>query len=216
MSLWTYINGTVTVSPMGRTQEEKEYILKTVLNHLPLVTGSEEDMHVDVLLKKSGCRSSCSHDEFQMMTNNLVDRYGCKNRDKGWMNMYEDYIIVVHGSLRDRVFEETYKEFIKWLTRLSKRVDVRDVLVQINGDDLSGNGFRKEIITNKEVSRHFDTQFGQMFENPSWCNDDGEPNWCEYLMWEANKGSGLPRLLEYKYYNNEENDKLVESWIERK
>lgn len=46
MSYWTYINGTITVSPMGRTQPEKRYILETVLNHLPRVTGSEGDMNV--------------------------------------------------------------------------------------------------------------------------------------------------------------------------
>ena len=29
MSSWTYINGTITVSPIGRTQPEKKYILDT-------------------------------------------------------------------------------------------------------------------------------------------------------------------------------------------
>lgn len=28
MSNWTYINGTITVRPMGRTQPEKRYILE--------------------------------------------------------------------------------------------------------------------------------------------------------------------------------------------
>ena len=46
MSNWTYVMGQIIVAPMGRTQNEKEYILKTVLDHLPLVTGSEEDMQV--------------------------------------------------------------------------------------------------------------------------------------------------------------------------
>ena len=46
MSFWTYLTGTVTVRPMGRTQAEKRYILDTVLEHLPLVTGSEKDMNV--------------------------------------------------------------------------------------------------------------------------------------------------------------------------
>lgn len=43
MSWWTHINDTITASPMGRTQAEKRYILETVLDHLPLVTGSERD-----------------------------------------------------------------------------------------------------------------------------------------------------------------------------
>ena len=51
MSSWTYINGTVTVHPMGRTQPEKRYILETVLNHLPRVTGSEGDMDVYIIQK---------------------------------------------------------------------------------------------------------------------------------------------------------------------
>ena len=73
MSWWTYLHGTVTVRPMGRTQAEKRYILDTVLEHLPLVTGSERDMNVYVI-QKNGESSSCSCDEFGESTNNLVDR----------------------------------------------------------------------------------------------------------------------------------------------
>lgn len=51
MSYWTYINGTITVRPMGRTQPEKRYILETVLNHLPRVTGSEGDMNTYIIQK---------------------------------------------------------------------------------------------------------------------------------------------------------------------
>lgn len=53
MSYWTYVNGTVIVSPMGRTQAEKRYILDTVLSHLPRVTGSEGDMNVYVIQSNS-------------------------------------------------------------------------------------------------------------------------------------------------------------------
>lgn len=56
MSYWTYVNGTVIVSPMGRTQAEKRYILDTVLSHLPRVIGSEGDMNVYVI-QKSGFNS---------------------------------------------------------------------------------------------------------------------------------------------------------------
>ena len=75
MSYWTYINGTITVRPMGRTQPEKRYILETVLNHLPRVTGSEGDMNT-YIIQKNGYNSSCSCDEFGEVTNNLVDRIG--------------------------------------------------------------------------------------------------------------------------------------------
>ena len=62
---------------MGRTQAEKRYILDTVLEHLPLVTGSERDMNVYVI-QKNGDSSSSSCDEFGEVTNNLVDSYGNK------------------------------------------------------------------------------------------------------------------------------------------
>lgn len=72
MSSWTYITGTITVSPMGRTQHEKTYILNTVLDHLPRVTGSEGDMDIYVN-QKNGTNSSSSADEFGYCTNNLED-----------------------------------------------------------------------------------------------------------------------------------------------
>lgn len=208
MSWWTYINGTITVSPMGRTQEEKEYILKTILKHLPNVTGSENDMYIKVIEKESGCTSSSSHDEFGMRTDNLIDRYGQRSYHRGWLETNEHYIIIVYGSFRDRVFNETYKEFIKWITRLAKRIDIVDVLVKVDGYD------RSEIIANKEI-KGFKTQFGQMFEYPSWANDTGEPTWCEYLMWDRAKNSMLPNKLQYKYFADEENDKVVEMLMER-
>lgn len=196
MSMWTYINGVITVDPMGRTQEEKEYILKTVLKHLPNVTGSERDMYIKIM-EKEGYSSSCSHDEFGMMSDNLIDCYGQRSRKRGSLLCNEEYLIIVYGSFRDRVFERTYREFIKWLTRLAKRVSIEDVLVKIDGIN------RSEIITNKNLGlKHsYDTQFGQMFESPSWI--DGEPTWCEYLMWDRDDESGLPELLKLKYCRGE-------------
>ena len=53
MSDWTYIHGTIVVSPIGRTQEEKKYVLDTVLKHLPNIPSSEEGMNTYVI-KKNG------------------------------------------------------------------------------------------------------------------------------------------------------------------
>lgn len=81
MSSWCYITGTITVSPIGRTQAEKRYVLDTVLAHLPIVSGSEKDMDVYVI-QKNGHNSFSSCDEFGERTNNLVDRYGQKIKSK--------------------------------------------------------------------------------------------------------------------------------------
>ena len=206
MSFWTYLTGTVTVRPMGRTQAEKRYILDTVLEHLPLVTGSERDMNVYVI-QKNGDSSSSSCDEFGEVTNNLVDSYGNKSRKRGWLRTQDEYILVVDGSLRDRMFDQTYKEFMNWLCRLGKRVGIEDVLVEVKGYDKS------TIIRNTNIQKEkylWKKSFSQLFEDPTWCNDTGEPNWCEFMMYDRAKKSDYPMLLAYKYFNDKENDEEVE------
>ncbi len=208
MSDWSYIHGTIVVEPLGRTQHEKTYILNTVLDHLPRVTGSEGDMNVYVIPKK-GHDFSQNCDEFGMCTNNLTDWYGNKSQKRGWLKTQADYILVVDGALRDRTFEETKREFSKWLCRLAKRVIVNHLCVELE------NACRimlfKDDITTNDV-------FYNMWESPSWTvvpkieiGNEPEPrvNWCEYLMWEEGIDSNLPMLLKYKYYDDKANDAAV-------
>ena len=145
------------------------------------------------------------------MTNNLVDRYGYKSRSRGWLQTQDEYILVVNAALRDREFEQTYREFMKWFVRLCKRVGCEDVLVEIKGYDKS------TVIKDRNIQRKkysWKSVFDGLFEDPSWCNDskDGykEPNWCEFMMWNRAKNSDYPMTLAYKYFNDEENDKEVE------
>ena len=39
MSHWTFITGVVEVTPAGETQPQLRYVLDTVLEHLPVVSG---------------------------------------------------------------------------------------------------------------------------------------------------------------------------------
>lgn len=200
MSWWTYVNGTVTVSPMGRTQAEKKYILDTVLDHLPLVTGSERDMEIYTIQKRE-TNGSCSCDEFGYATNNLIDSYGQKSRKNGWLNTQDEYILVVNRSFRDRMFNETIREFNNWLCRLAKRVRVEDVFVEVKGYE------------QRKIIRNTNDAYGKMFENPSWYkskNEDEDVNWCEYLMWDRMKDCQYPMQLGYKYFADKDNDKEVE------
>ena len=197
MSHWTHIIGTIRVSPMGRTQPEKRYILDTVLAHLPLVTGSERDMEVHVNLG-GGSSSSSSCDEFQMCTDKGKDWYGDRKDRHGWFDMEEDYLLTLVGNLRDREIEETFKEFQKWLTRLAKRIIIDEICVKIYA-------YEREIIISDA------NPYSDMFEWPSWTKDsEGEPNWCEYLMWDRWGDTPLPLELIYKYYNDDEADEEFE------
>lgn len=203
MSYWTYINGTITVAPMGRTQAEKRYILETVLDHLPIVSGSERNMDV-YIIQKNGYNCSSSHTEFG-------EWGGYKDWKTLSTEVQDEYILVVNAALRDREFEQTYKEFMKWLVRLCKRTGLEDILVEIKGYNKSAI-IKDRNIQNKKYS--YKSVFDSLYENPSWCNDNKdeykEPNWCEYLMWNRAKNSDYPMLLAYKYFDDEENDKEVE------
>lgn len=203
MSYWTHITGTITISPMGRTQAEKRYILETVLNHLPRVTGSERDMNIHII-QKMGYDMSSSCDEFGLCTDNLRDEYGDRTRN-GWLHTQSEYILVIEGNFRDRFFDTTLKEFMNWLCRLAKRIDVLNVLVNIDSDD-------KGSYTICENDKYHNA-YAEMFESPSWVKENNEPNWCEYLMWERHHNCDMPAQLVYKYYNDPENDKRVENWL---
>ena len=193
MSYWTYINGIIKVDVPGRTQPEIEYILKTIIEHLPVVTGSEEDMEV-YINKVNGYDGSSSTDEYQMETNNLTNKYGKKDRN-GWLNTQNKYLITINASLRDREFEQTFKEFIKWLCRLSKRITVKSILVKIQGYD-------KSYVINEDNY----SAFTKMEEMPSWCNNSTEPCWWEHLMWKRYNDWSLPINHVVKYYECEEAD----------
>ena len=92
MSKWTYVRGVVYLNVIGVTQEQKDYILKTVLSHLPVVSGSESDMVWEV--------------------SQIGDCYSDVKRS---------YAVTLHGNLRDRDYETTLREFMKWLMRLARR-----------------------------------------------------------------------------------------------
>lgn len=164
MSKWSYAKGVIEVTPYGRTQAECRYILETVLAHLPEVTGSEENMYTH-LIQCGGYNISCSHNEFSEWVKD------------GWIEYQNSYMITIEGHFRDREFEETYRAFIKWLTRLAKRVWVNSCLVKISGN------------TENWEERTSIVDLGDLYdylELYSWCGK-GTVNWCEYLIWKEIK-----------------------------
>ena len=191
MSNWTYVKGSIEVDVPGRSQPEIEYILKSILSHLPRVTGSESDMRI-YINKCNGENTSSSHDEYGMRTKNLVD-------EGGWLRTQSIYMLTLDGSLRDRVFNETFREFMKWLCRLSKRLSVNSILVRIDDYDKS-----------YVINENWDSAYEKMYEYPSWSSDDHEPAWWEHLMWDRYKDTSLPLSLIYKYFNDRDADEEFE------
>ena len=201
MSCWTTVRGTLGVIPMGETDPHRRYVLETVLAHLPVVTGSEGDMNVYINLSHSGySHSDC--DEFGKMTNNLKTRDGRRDRLHGWREESEHFLLTLEGHLRDRERSETYRELMKWLCRLSKRVIVDDLLIKVE------SSWEPALIIDNPVP------FFEMFE-PHHSITGGDPAWYEFMLWER-ADSGLPRLLEYRKHRDAYNDRVVDEWIGRR
>ena len=149
MSSWTYVRGLIEIGAPGRTQAEKDYILQTVIAHLPKVTGSEGDMDIHVI-KRFGYNVWSNRDE---LGNRVQD-----------FKIQSQYFLVLDGNLRDRYYEDTFKELNNFLNRLAKRLIVDSVYVTLNDYNHSYT------FTNKNDCYHHMFEF----ENP----------WYSYLMWE--------------------------------
>lgn len=158
MSCWTKIRGYVEVEPFGRTQEEMEFILKTVLNHLPLVSGSEGRMNTHII-QAAGYDSSSNYDEFGFNT--------IKVR-KDDFELQSTYFILLEGRLRDTTYDSLYKHFIKWLTRLAKRVYVDNVDVVFE-DFMSNHRIEYNDLT-------------YIFDEYSWFSEVPSTNWVERII----------------------------------
>lgn len=147
MSMWAYVRGLIELDVPGRTQAEKDYILQTVIDHLPKVTGSEGNMDIHTV-RAYGHNMWSNRDELD----NLSLDFKTQSR----------YFLVLDGSLRDRYYEDTFKELNKFLNRLAKRLIIDSAYVRIS------DYYRSYTFTNKNDC------YGEMFyyENP----------WYDYLM----------------------------------
>lgn len=183
MSHWSYIQGTVEVDVPGRTQPEKEYILKTVLQHLPVVPGSERDMSVHICMRK-GMNGFSSCDEFGRNWNPVVYDQNGNLSESGSLETQESYLLVVEGKLRDTTGKEAYRQFIRWLTRLSGRIPITDVLVRV----WDGVTNQQWLVNEPDGHCRF-----EMYP------EEGEPVWTDYLMWEPEKDSWYPKKLDERF-----------------
>lgn len=154
MSMWTYVRGLIELSVPGRTQAEKDYILQTVIDHLPKVTGSEGNMDIHTV-QAYGHDMRSNRDELD----NLDLDFKTQSR----------YFLVLDGSLRDRYYEDTFKELNKFLNRLAKRIRIESLRVELNTYNHS--------YTFKNKNDCYENNcYGNMFEH--------ENPWYDYLMWE--------------------------------
>lgn len=150
MSNWTYIRGLIELDVPGRTQAEKDYILQTVIDHLPKVTGSEGNMDIHTV-RAYGHNMWSNRDELD----NLSLDFKTQSR----------YFLVLDGNLRNRYYEDTFKELNKFLNRLAKRIYIESMYINLLGIFPQSHMFTNE-----------NDCYSRMFEQ--------EDPWYDYLMWE--------------------------------
>lgn len=220
MSIWSYINGTVTVDIDGISQAHGEYILKETLSHLPdVIPYLSTERQFDIFINQPiVCNNSDSHDEFMVCASkpkyNIenMNRFAVPNNYRyhdGWIERNSTFILTIHGSFRDCTFTDCLKAFNKWLTRLAKRVWVNDVFIRIIGEEnivtTDSDGYPKYI--EKDIVLTDDSYaYGSMYEYFGKENED-KCNWTQYMYPELlNKGrfatgkyNSIPRMI-YKYY----------------
>lgn len=203
MSNWSYIRGTVLVSVPGRTDAEIEYIIRTVLEHMPRVMGSERDMEVHYV-KLNSYSGSLSCDEYGMHTNNLKDVFYDTKSKHGCLKTHSYYSIVLNGALRDVGISNANKQLCNFLCRLAKRLDVSSIVIKVT-----------ECYTDRVILYTNSKPFSDMYEYPSWSNektDDGRRSvaWWEHLMWDPYKDEWQPINHLYKYFRDPEVDKEMQ------
>lgn len=155
MSRWTYVTGVVEVDTCARSDAEAMYLAQTVVNHLPRITGSEQDVEFH-FLRPNGYCSSSNVDEFGKRSNLYDDSHFHT------FDTQEKVLIVMHGRLRDRIFEQTLHETAKkMLVRLSSRLLVTSCSVRVKSD--KGETF--------------------LFDNPEWICNREITEWTRYLLW---------------------------------
>jgi len=153
VSSWTYVRGMISVDPIGETTAEKVFVVQTVLDHLPTVTGSEKNLFVYVT-PSVYYGLSCREDS----------GYGYRSR-----RVAPHFLIIVEGDLRDREFNQTKAEVMRWICRLGKRLFITDICLTVR--DQCG---RKVVLTDERPLL-------DLYEGPHWIVKYGKPKWWKEL-----------------------------------
>ena len=165
MSSWTYIFGSIEVSPIAYSEHAARFVLEEVLDHLPVVSGSEYDMDWSIE-PVPGKNSWSSHDEFGQYYDQAF-RYSnhTHSYDRTLYGTQHNFMIHLHGNFRDRLFEETLKEFTRWISRLSTRVLVEELLVKVYGNSKHNYDYKEFIFSDA-------SKFEDNYRSPSYIDSD--------------------------------------------
>lgn len=141
MSSWTHITACLSVDT-GLVEPRKtvKRIIQKELKEAPKMTGSEGNADIFVNVQSGHdfyVGRDCAHCPYfptlvhteDGSTCDAPEGYECKDGE------YQTRVVIsIQGDLRDRMKDETQKEFDEFMTFIRKRYWVRDFSVNIEGD----------------------------------------------------------------------------------
>lgn len=140
MSCWTHITSCMSVET-DITEHNILELVKEYLDKAPKITGSEGDADVFVNLQ-SGYNfvagTDCEHCEYGKTVRPLKDGWFECDGPEGYncpSGHYQTCVVIsIQGDLRDRVREQTEKEFNKFKKYIEKKYYIRDYSLNIDAD----------------------------------------------------------------------------------
>ena len=143
MSMWTHITACLSVDTCwNKTRQEMRKELRSILKMAPKITGSERDADVFVNIQ-SGYNTSvscdCAHCEYgsSVLYSHSEEGWTCdgpKGYDCPDGKFQSCVVISIQGDLRDRMKEQTQREFDEFKEFIKTYFIIRDYSINIEGE----------------------------------------------------------------------------------
>lgn len=126
--MWAHIHGVLTVWPEGRTITEQEYVLKTVLEHQPMIW--QDGGIMETIVSQSAYPNAWAGGDRFENESNLI--YTKQNQDPdGAFEFNTEFFVILDAHIRHDSFDETYRRLVRWLCRFARRIWIDEILVHV-------------------------------------------------------------------------------------
>lgn len=145
MSCWTHITACLSVETgLIAKKPELKRLVKQYIKDAPKITGSEENATLYVNVQSSYnffMSRDCEHCKYKATIKEFQDENGddvfeCDGPEKHDCSAhYQSCVVIsIQGDLRDRLRDQTQREFNNFLEYIEKKYYVRDYALNIEGD----------------------------------------------------------------------------------
>lgn len=132
MDKLTIVSGNVEVDTYANTDAEAMYIVRSVVDHLPVIDSFDYLPQINIQFLESD-EIICSHDEFHHRSN--LCKYNNTGTTRGSFVNHSRMIITLYGYITGRPYQDVLKDTTRWLRRLSTRLNMIECFFNVAGRD---------------------------------------------------------------------------------